>query len=69
VLPSQRVGELIRSRTPFGVEANVTHVATCLISLSIVIAHNGLDTRGNWNVIVLTAANLRVGSIGVKPAF
>jgi O-antigen/teichoic acid export membrane protein len=59
----------IRRGTLFGILANIVQVATRLITVPIVIAHLGLDGYGVWNIIVLAAAYMRFGSLGVKTAF
>ena len=59
----------IGKNTLFGVIANVTQVATRLVTVPIVIHHLGLGGYGIWNIIMMTATYMRFGSVGVKTAF
>ncbi|MDE3199599.1 MAG: hypothetical protein KGN79_01660, partial [Acidobacteriota bacterium] len=49
--------------------ANIVQVLTRLVTVPIVIHHLGLGGYGIWNVIMMTAAYMRFGSVGVKTAF
>jgi O-antigen/teichoic acid export membrane protein len=55
--------------TFFGIISNGTQVATRLITVPIVIHHLGLGGYGIWNIIMMTSAYMRFGSVGVKTAF
>ena len=44
-------------------------MATRLITVPIVIHHLGLAGYGIWNIIMMTSAYMRFGSVGVKTAF
>jgi O-antigen/teichoic acid export membrane protein len=55
--------------TFFGIISNGTQIATRLVTVPIVIHHLGLAGYGIWNIIMMTAAYMRFGSVGVKTAF
>jgi O-antigen/teichoic acid export membrane protein len=59
----------IGRNTFFGVLSNGTQVATRLVTVPIVIHHLGLSGYGIWNIIMMTSAYMRFGSVGVKTAF
>lgn len=66
---SQNLTASIGKSTFFGIIANGTQVATRLITVPIVIHHLGLAGYGIWNIIMMTSAYMRFGSVGVKTAF
>src|SRR5580700_11884307 len=53
----------------FGVVSSVAQIASRLISVPVVIHYLGLGGYGIWSVIMVTAAYMRLGSIGIKCAF
>lgn len=55
--------------TVFGIAASAVQVLTRLVTVPIVIHHLGLGGYGIWNVVMMTAAYMRFGSVGVKTAF
>ncbi len=59
----------IGRNTFFGIISNGAQVATRLVTVPIVIHHLGLGGYGIWNIITMTAAYMRFGSVGVKTAF
>lgn len=52
-----------------GIVARAVQVGSRLITVPIVISHLGLGGYGIWSIIMMTAAYMRFGSIGVKSAF
>lgn len=59
----------IGRNTVFGVLSSFSQVATRLVTVPIVIHHLGLGGYGIWNIIMVTAAYMRFGTVGVKNAF
>ncbi len=67
--PSNQLASTIGRNTAFGVLANGVQVATRLVTVPVVIHYLGLGGYGIWNVIMMTAAYMRFGSVGIKTAF
>ena len=66
---SRNLAASIGRNTFFGVLSNGIQVATRLVTVPIVIHHLGLAGYGIWNIIMMTSAYMRFGSVGVKTAF
>jgi O-antigen/teichoic acid export membrane protein len=65
----QNLTASVGRNTLFGIIANGTQVVTRLVTVPIVIHHLGLGGYGIWNIIMMTSAYMRFGSVGVKTAF
>ena len=66
---SNKLASIVGRNTVFGMIANGVQVTTRLVTVPIVIHHLGLGGYGIWNVIMMTAAYMRFGSVGIKTAF
>jgi O-antigen/teichoic acid export membrane protein len=66
---SQSLTASVGRNTFFGIISNGTQVASRLVTVPIVIHHLGLGGYGIWNIIMMTSAYMRFGSVGVKTAF
>lgn len=69
VSSGQNLTASVGRSTFFGIISNGMQVATRLVTVPIVIHHLGLGGYGIWNIIMMTSAYMRFGSVGVKTAF
>jgi len=53
----------------FGIVATAVQICSRLVSVPVVIHYLGLGGYGIWSVIMVTAAYMRFGSVGIKSAF